>query len=330
MPTTDSSGEAASQYLRVAFNEESGQYAATFVGMEGVSGTGRTWGEAVDNVRLLLDNPVVAEKLPSRSQFSGRFSVRVASSLHQALDALAQLEGVSLNNFISNALAEKVGFHRDPAHSSPRVIPEETLIGLLPASAAAAGVPEAPSVALRIAHKLVHDLDMPSAALAVAILCGDRLRQTGNNVATADHYGRWAWTAKQHGFTTLALAMWEEGLRVQSEGNHRSKSSYGQLLYELGRYQAAADQLRDVPDREGALTFKKARLRLATADSAARQALMDSIREVMRMWAFGSSSQQEARLWRKHADDLAGMGPDDVAALAAELREFALKNSRWR
>jgi hypothetical protein len=249
------------------------------------------------------------------------------------LDVLARVEGVSLNNLVSNALSEKVGFNRDPAHATPRLIPEETLIGLLPATAAVAGVPEATGVALRIAHKLVSDFDMPSAGLAIAILCGDRLRQAGNPTATADHYGRWAWTAKQRGFTTLALAMWEEGLRVQPDGNHRSRSSYGQLLYELGRYQAACDQLRDVPDREGALTYKKARLRLTAAAGAEpheREAIIESIREVMRMWAFGSASQQEARLWRKHLDDLAATGMDDVNALAVELREFALKNSRWR
>jgi hypothetical protein len=42
------------------------------------------------------------------TKFSGKFTVRLPKSLHQALVARAEREGVSLNLFVTNALASTV------------------------------------------------------------------------------------------------------------------------------------------------------------------------------------------------------------------------------
>jgi antitoxin HicB len=41
--------------------------------------------------------------------FSGRFVVRVPRTLHAQLTAIAELDGVSLNSWVSAALAESMG-----------------------------------------------------------------------------------------------------------------------------------------------------------------------------------------------------------------------------
>jgi hypothetical protein len=43
------------------------------------------------------------------SKFSGKFTVRLPKSLHQALVDRAEREGVSLNLFVTNALSSTVG-----------------------------------------------------------------------------------------------------------------------------------------------------------------------------------------------------------------------------
>jgi predicted HicB family RNase H-like nuclease len=45
----------------------------------------------------------------ARENFSGRFSVRVPTSLHRALFRVAKTEGVSLNHFVTVAIARAVG-----------------------------------------------------------------------------------------------------------------------------------------------------------------------------------------------------------------------------
>ncbi len=42
-------------------------------------------------------------------EYSGKFNIRVPKSLHRKLVEIAALEGVSLNQWINTALAEKVG-----------------------------------------------------------------------------------------------------------------------------------------------------------------------------------------------------------------------------
>jgi len=55
----------------------------------------------------------VPEPQPS-STYSGKFSVRLPKSLHRDLVAMAQREGISLNQFITSALSRIVGASSRP------------------------------------------------------------------------------------------------------------------------------------------------------------------------------------------------------------------------
>jgi antitoxin HicB len=58
-------------------------------------------------------DPIPEPSFPvSERESSGKFTVRVPRSLHRKLSEQAQREGVSLNQFVSVALAETVGARR--------------------------------------------------------------------------------------------------------------------------------------------------------------------------------------------------------------------------
>lgn len=58
-------------------------------------------------------DPIPEPSLPAAErESSGKFTVRVPRSLHHKLVEQARREGVSLNQFVSVALAETVGAHR--------------------------------------------------------------------------------------------------------------------------------------------------------------------------------------------------------------------------
>ena len=50
------------------------------------------------------------EKVPTPEGFSGKFTVRIPSSLHRDLIKKVTKEGVSINQFITTAIARAVGF----------------------------------------------------------------------------------------------------------------------------------------------------------------------------------------------------------------------------
>jgi antitoxin HicB len=56
----------------------------------------------------------------SAEEYSGKFNVRVPKRLHRALVEAAEADGVSLNLFVSSALAAAVGERTGPADRSRR------------------------------------------------------------------------------------------------------------------------------------------------------------------------------------------------------------------
>lgn len=61
-------------------------------------------------------DPIPEPALPVENQPSGKFTVRVPRSLHRKLAEEARREGVSLNQFVTVALAETVSTKRAQAH----------------------------------------------------------------------------------------------------------------------------------------------------------------------------------------------------------------------
>ena len=107
-------------------------YEITFPELPGCATYADTLQEALSNIdeaklvwisgMLKSGQPVPEPK--KESDYSGRFLVRCSSSLHKALSEMAALEGVSLNQYIVQVLAEKIGFER--ASASSRTSAERT------------------------------------------------------------------------------------------------------------------------------------------------------------------------------------------------------------
>ena len=88
--------------------------------LPGAVSQGRTPVEAVERVReamrdwiaVALEDGVAIPEPRATADFSGRFVVRVPTSLHADLVRNAEREGVSLNQFVMGALAGAVGWPR--------------------------------------------------------------------------------------------------------------------------------------------------------------------------------------------------------------------------
>lgn len=93
--------------------------------LPGCISQGRTAQEAVEHVReamrdwitVALEDGVAIPEPRAVEDFSGRFLVRVPASLHADLVHSADREGVSLNQFVTSALAGAIGW---PSRGSGR------------------------------------------------------------------------------------------------------------------------------------------------------------------------------------------------------------------
>jgi predicted RNase H-like HicB family nuclease len=105
-------------YSRILIpDEDSGTYTALILEFPGCITQGDTPQEAYEHLEDAAQDWIEAardlkQEIPSPSQslsFGGKILLRLPKSLHRQLALIAEREGVSLNQFIVSALAEKVG-----------------------------------------------------------------------------------------------------------------------------------------------------------------------------------------------------------------------------
>jgi len=105
-------------YSRILIpDEESGTYTAVILEFPGCIAQGDTPQEAYEHLEDAAKDWIEAaldlkQEIPSPSQslsFGGKVLLRLPKSLHRQSALIAEKEGVSLNQFIVSALAEKVG-----------------------------------------------------------------------------------------------------------------------------------------------------------------------------------------------------------------------------
>jgi len=104
-------------YARVVIPEPDGSFMAEVLEFPGCIAVGQTAGEAlsaleevaVDWLRIALDRGQTIPEPVEASEYSGRFVLRLPKSLHKKAARLAELDGVSLNQFIVAGLAQYVG-----------------------------------------------------------------------------------------------------------------------------------------------------------------------------------------------------------------------------
>jgi antitoxin HicB len=101
-------------YTTVINTDEDNCYVARLLELPDCIGVGKTREEAVKELeihkRLKLEGHLeLGFPIPEPSNYTGQFHLRVGTSLHESLARLAALENISLNQYITNILARKVG-----------------------------------------------------------------------------------------------------------------------------------------------------------------------------------------------------------------------------
>jgi len=97
--------------------EDGGGFFASIPLLPGCMSDGETLEEAYDNIedakkewlRSMLERGMNIPELAEQEEFSGKFLVRLPKSLHRTLAQISKREGVSLNQYVANALAYSVG-----------------------------------------------------------------------------------------------------------------------------------------------------------------------------------------------------------------------------
>ncbi|HVT04530.1 MAG TPA: type II toxin-antitoxin system HicB family antitoxin [Thermoanaerobaculia bacterium] len=104
--------------VRVFWSDEDNEYVAVCDELPEVSGLGSTFEEAVRELQVALEGVVKiyaedAEELPAvrpvETAYSGKLNVRLGKSLHRDAARFAEIEGVSLNQFIQNSVSRECG-----------------------------------------------------------------------------------------------------------------------------------------------------------------------------------------------------------------------------
>jgi len=111
-------------YTIILHIDEDNSYVARLLELPDCIGVGKTKEEAVNELeihkRLKLEGHLeLGLPIPEPSKYSGQFHLRVGTSLHESLARLAESENISLNQYITNILARKVGAeesHPNKAH----------------------------------------------------------------------------------------------------------------------------------------------------------------------------------------------------------------------
>jgi len=108
----------ARPYARILTpDRETGTYTAEVLEFPGCFGQGDTPDEAIRDLEASMEawieatlaaGGAVPEPLETRN-FSGHISLRLPKSYHQQIALLAEVDGVSINQWIVNAIAERTG-----------------------------------------------------------------------------------------------------------------------------------------------------------------------------------------------------------------------------
>jgi len=97
--------------------EDGGGFFASIPLLPGCMSDGGTLEEAYDNIEdakkewlmSMLERRMSIPEPADQEEFSGKFLVRLPKSLHRTLAQISKREGVSLNQYVANALAYSAG-----------------------------------------------------------------------------------------------------------------------------------------------------------------------------------------------------------------------------
>lgn len=125
-------------YGRLVLPDEDGSYTAEIVEFPGCIASGSTTAEALANLEEVAADWIVAaleqgQSIPEPLEsagYSGKLVVRMAKSLHQRAAFWAERDGVSLNQFIVNCIAEQVGQRARPLLTQLQPAPGSAMVNI--------------------------------------------------------------------------------------------------------------------------------------------------------------------------------------------------------
>ena len=102
--------------INISWSDEDDEYIATCTSFPGLSAFGETEEEALREAKVALalfiesyqERGIPLPRPPGNQKFSGQLRLRLSKSLHERAARMASIDGVSLNQYISNALNREV------------------------------------------------------------------------------------------------------------------------------------------------------------------------------------------------------------------------------
>ncbi len=102
--------------FNIEWSEEDAEYIATCSSFPGLSAFGETEEEALREAKIALElfiesykeRGILLPKPPRSQTYSGQLRLRLSKSLHERAARMASKDGVSLNQYINNALNREV------------------------------------------------------------------------------------------------------------------------------------------------------------------------------------------------------------------------------
>jgi antitoxin HicB len=117
-------------YARIVVPDTDGRFVAEIEEFPGCIADGDTAQEALANLEEVAESwllTVIAKDLPipepiQEPEFSGKLVLRIGRTLHQQAARAAKRDGISLNAYISTALAIYIGTSEPPARQNPATL----------------------------------------------------------------------------------------------------------------------------------------------------------------------------------------------------------------
>jgi antitoxin HicB len=323
-------------WSREVLVDEDGGYLARVPELPGCFADGDSVQNALSNLEAVLRDWLAisverGESIPAprriTDSFSGRFSVRVPRSLHEALSRRAEEEDCSLNQLVTALLAAGVRSDKVLA-AEPSSWPADISESI---ASDAVGSGSQAIAALKGIGTLLRDRGEVSLACVVYAMAANVVGNVQRAEDAAREFGITASLARREKHYNLAQALLRESVH-RDPTNLRSSSLLGQLLYWQGRYSEAIAYLSRSAsiDSYARLFLGWSRLLegVNLSDETQKAEGLNDLVEALREWCYQKADRTARVSWLRQVQRLAKLGVRYLEE-ARHLVEFANSNANW-
>jgi antitoxin HicB len=327
---------AEQPWSREVIADEDGGYLARVPELPGCFADGDSLQEALVNLDSVLrdwlsislergDRIPVPRRIDDAS-FSGRFSVRVPRSLHEALSRRAEQEDCSLNQLVTVLLAGAV--HSGTTAISSRNASTDVSENIAADAVRGGGTAIA---ALKGIGTILRDRGEVNTACVIYAMAANLVATVERAETAAKEFGMAASLARREKRRKLEEALLRESVQ-RDPTNLRSSSALGQLLYWQGRYSEAVAYLSRAAsiDSYARLFLGWSRLLegINLSDEVEKREGLSDLVEGLHEWCYQNAEHSARTAWLRQVQRLVKLGPKYVEE-AKHLIEFANANANW-